>query len=182
MKHLISILTLTLALFIAPAAHASVRVFNSSGTQIGTFTDLKLYTGLSVSQVSGKAQIALTNGDGTTAIGGFLQSQYATSGDLSVAQCGKTVTSDLSMSNVATFNLPTISSSTLGCRITFIVGTSNGYRMAVNPQNADKILSLTNSAGDSVTGDDLGDSITLEAIAPGWAPVGTAYGTWTDAN
>lgn len=182
MKKLLSVLVLTLALFAAPLTHASVRVYNSSGTNIGTYSDLKLSNGLSVSQVSGKAQVALTSGDGSTALAGFLQGQYSTSGDLTVASCGKTVTSDNSMGTTALFNLPAIASAMLGCRITFAVGTSNGYRMNVNPNGTNRIFGLTNAAGDSVTADDLGDTLTLEAIAPGWVPAGTAYGTWSDAN
>lgn len=173
---------LAVFLTLSTPAAASVRGYNSSGTLLGTYTDIQAGNGISASQVSGKYKFAVTSGDGTTALAGFLQSLYSTSGDLSVAQCGKTVTSDNSMGTTALFNLPTITSSNVGCRITFVVGTNNGYRMNINPADANKILSLTNSAGDAVTADDLGDSLTLQAIAPGWIPVGTAYGTWTDAN
>ena len=41
MKKLISVLALTLALFSAHPTFASVRVYNSSGTNIGTYSDLK---------------------------------------------------------------------------------------------------------------------------------------------
>ena len=80
------------------------------------------------------------------------------------------------------FNLPAISASTLGCRFTFIVGTTNASGLNVNPQNADKILLLTDSAGDSISADAVGESVVLEAIQPGWAPVGKEQGTWTDSN
>lgn len=166
------ILTMILALFLAPSTFASVRVFNSSGTQIGTYSDLKISTGLNVSQVSGKASVVLTDY-------GFNRTQTAVSGDLTASDCGKTITADDS----ELYNLPAISSSTLGCRFTFIHGVSNSRtrRLTVNPQDADKILDLTNAAGDSVTQDTIGKSLVLEAIAPGWAPV-QVYGTWTDSN
>jgi hypothetical protein len=182
MKNAIFGVTLVLALLLAPPSLASVRVFNSSGTQLGTYTDLKFSNGLSTNQVSGKAQIALTPGDGTTALSGFLQTQTAVSGDLLASQCGSTVTAD----NSELYNLPTISASTLGCRFTFIHGASSASggtkRLTVNPQNANQILLLTNSAGDAVTADVVGNSLVLEAIAPGWAPVGSEKGSWFDAN
>lgn len=184
MKQLISFLIITLALITAPTTFASMRVFNSSGTQIGTFTDLKLANGLSVSQVSGKAQVALTAGSGTTALAGFLQAQTSTSGDLTASQCGYTITSDNAVGAAADlFNLPAISSSTLGCRYSFIVGVDQpGSGLKINPQNADKILLLANSAGDAVSADAAGESVVLEATQPGWAPVGSEKGSWVDIN
>lgn len=188
MKHLVSILALTLALFMAPTTFASVRVYNSAGTLLGTYSDLKLANGLAVSQVSGKAQISSTSGDGSTTLFGFRQQQSATSGDLSVADCGKTFTSDglVGSANgpIDLFNLPTISASTLGCRFTFIVGvpSTGNQQLQVNPQTANQILLLASAAGDAISADAPGESVTLEAIAPGWAPVGKEQGTWSDIN
>jgi hypothetical protein len=170
MKQLIAAF-LTLALLPA-LSHASMRVFNSSGTQLGTFTDLKLAGGLNVAQVSGKAQVS-SNGYG------YLLTQSAVSGDLTASDCGKTYTADDS----ELFNLPALSSTTLGCRYTFIHGVSAAVtkRLNINPDSANKILGLTNAAGDAVTNDTIGNSLTLEAIGSGWAPVGI-YGTFYDAN
>lgn len=168
MKKLLSVLIVTLALLAAPT-YASMRVFNGSGTQLGTFTDLKLAGGLTVSQVSGKAQVATTGY-------GYLQTQTAVSGDLSASDCGKTITSDGS----ELYNLPALSSSTLGCRFTFIVGVA--LPLTVNPNGTNRIHLLTNAAGDAIEADAIGESVVLEAIAPGWAPVGAEKGTWSDVN
>lgn len=177
------ILTMMIALIAAQNADASVRVYNSSGTNIGTYTDLKMANGLSVSQVSGKAQVALAAGSGTTALSGFLSSQTSTSGDLVAADCGKTVSSDAIVGAAGDiFNLPAISSALLGCRFTFIAGTTHPSGINVNPNTADKILILGSAAGDAITADAIGESIVLEAISPGWAPVGKEQGTWTDSN
>lgn len=183
MKHLISLLFLTLALFSTPAL-ASMRVFNSSGTQIGIPTDIKFANGLSASIVSGKAQIAQTPGDGTTAMAGFLHAQYSTSGDLTAAKCGYTVSNDNTGGSSALYNLPAISASLLGCRMTFIVGTSpaGSKRLWINPTGNDRILLLTNAGGDAISGDQTGQSVVLEATQPGWAPVGKEQGTWYDIN
>ena len=170
MKNLISALIVTLALIAAPSTFASMRVFNEAGTQLGTFTDLKLAAGLSVSQVSGKAQVAATGY-------GFNQTQRSTvSGDLTAAQCGQTVTSDGS----EIYNLPTISSTTLGCRFTFIVGVA--LPLTVNPNGTNRIHLLTNAAGDAIEADAIGESVVLELLAPGWAPVGAEKGSWSDVN
>ncbi len=182
MKNLVKVLIITVAT-VPAIAFASVRVFNSSGSQVGIFTDLKLANGLAVSQVSGKAQASLTAGDGTTAMAGFLQSQYSVSGDLAAAQCGKTVTNDGDGGVSADrYNLPTLSSSILGCRYSFIVmKTAPG--MQIKPAAGNQILILTNTAGDMVSQDStLGASLTLEATTRGWDPVGKEQGTWSDVN
>lgn len=187
MKQMITALTIMLALLPA-ISQASVRVYNSSGSLIGTYTDLKLANGLAVSQVSGKAQVSLTAGDGTTALGGFLQNSTSVSGDLAASQCGYTISSDNVVGNaggvIDAFKLPAISSALVGCRFTFIVGVpgASNQQLQVNPQDADRILLLTNSAGDAVSADNLGESLMLQAMPAGWAPIGAVQGTWTDIN
>lgn len=77
-------------------------------------------------------------------------------------------------------NLPE-ASTVLGCRFTFIVGAAQA--LVINPDNADQILLLTDSAGDSISADAAGESVTIEAISSSqWAPVGAEKGTWSDAN
>lgn len=192
MKTLILALLFVSAL-ISTSSHASVRVFNSTGTQLGIFSDLKLGNGLAVNQVSGKAQVSVTGGDGTQAVAGILHSQSSISGDLAVTQCGASITSDgikgSTNGPIDLFNLPAISTATLGCRFTFVTGVdglSNGgsipNEIRVVPKTADKILLLTSAAGHRISNDVLGDSVTLEATQPGWAPVGKEQGTWNDIN
>lgn len=178
MKTLVAVLALTLALF-AQTSFASVRVFNSSGTQIGIYTDVQLGNGLSVSQVSGKAKVVQASGDGTVAVGGFLRPQISVSGSLTAAQCGDTVTNDSTGGNAPVYSLPAISSAILGCRYTFIVGTTTGSAfLTVTPDATHKILVLGSAVGHSVSASIQGASVTLEAIAPGWALVGKEASTW----
>lgn len=167
---------------------AAVRVHNSAGTALGVYSDVKFGNGLAVSQVAGKAQASVTSGDGTTTLAGFRNPSYSVSGDLTVAQCGNTISNDGAVGStngpIDLFNLPTISSSVVGCRYTFVVGmpSSGGQQLQVNPQTANTILLLTNAAGDAISADAPGESVTLEAILPGWVPVGAVQGTWTDIN
>lgn len=167
--------TMILALALLPvAAFASVRVYNNSATQIGTFSSVQAGNGLYVSQVSGRAKISMTGG---------LLSQTAVSGSLAASQCGTTITSDAVVGAAGDiYTLPAISSSTLGCRYTFVVGTTNAQGLKVDPNGTDQILLLTNAGGDSITADAVGESVVLEAIQPGWAPVGKEQGTWVDSN
>lgn len=180
MKLLLQLLTMT---FLSLPAFASVQVFTQSEQMIGNYSKVQCGPGLTCAQNEGRALMTVGAGDGTSQLYGFRQLQSAVSQDLTVDDCGKTFTSDYV--GPETYNLPLISSSTAGCRFTFIVGRdyeSVGQFLKVDPNAANKILILTNSAGDSITADVLGESIVLEAIDPGWAPVGKEQGTWTDAN
>lgn len=165
MNRSMKLLALSLV-FLPVMASASVRVFNTSGTELGNFNDVKTGNGLTVTKTAGKALVSL------------FSTQSSVSGDLSATKCGMTITSDATDD----YNLPAITSSILGCRFTFIVGGAAGKVLRVNPADANQILLLTNAAGDSVTADNAGESLTLEAIQPGWAPVGAEKGTWTDSN
>lgn len=175
-----TLLSLFLALtIIAPSAVASVRVFNSSGTQLGTFTDLQLGNGLSVNQVSGKAKVSQSSGDGTVGVAGFLQVQSSVSGSLTAAQCGSTITNDVTGGNAPVYTLPAITPAILGCRYSFIVGTTTGSAfLTVTPDATHKILTVNSTAGHSVSASTQGNSLEIEAIAPGWAPTSAPNGTW----
>ena len=71
-------------------------------------------------------------------------------------------------------------SAALGCRLTFITGNASNFD--VNPDNADIILLLANSAGDAIRNATLGNSVTIEAIsATEWAQI-AVIGTWTDID
>lgn len=179
MKQLAAFLILALTIF-TTSAHASVRVYNSGGSQIGIFTDIQAGNGLQVNQVSGKAKLAFTPGDGTQAMSGFLKTQTSVSGSLTAAQCGSTITSDSTGGITDTFTLPQIASSIYGCRYTFIVGTNSPglKRLFIAPNAADPILVISGTAGHTISDDVIGNSIVIEAIAPGWAPVGKEQGTW----
>lgn len=181
-------LLLVLALSMPATTFASVKGFNSSGLDLGHYDDIKCSTGVACSSESGKLKMRVY-GAGTDNLAGFLSPVAATvasiTGDLSITNCGATMTSDGSV--IAIYNLP-LASTAIGCTYTFAVGVDENVgtyfgKITVNPQDADQIVLLTNSAGDSITADDTGESVTLRAIgANKWAPVGKEQGTWTDAN
>jgi len=100
--------------------------------------------------------------------------EAASSGTVAVTQsdCGKIFTN----SAAATFNLP---EATLGCKLTFVVGHASN--LAVNPDDAEQIFVLTDSAGDSLIADAVGETLVLMGVTGGWAPT-SASGTWTDSD
>lgn len=179
MKHFVAFLALALTLFTLPA-HASVRVFDSSATQLGIYTDVQAGNGLAVAQVGGKAKFSVTAGDGTQKYDyGFLRNQITVSGSLTAAKCGSTITNDSTGGNVPLYSLPTLAPAIYGCRFTFIVNTTSGSAfLTVTPDVSSKILLVSAGTGHSVSASTQGNSVTLEAISAGWAPVGGANGTW----
>ena len=77
------------------------------------------------------------------------------------------------------FNLPE-ASTVIGKSFTFCVTAAQN--LDVNPANGDKILGLTNAAGDAIRNATLGGSITLTVLDAANI-VATAYqGTWSDVN
>jgi hypothetical protein len=112
------------------------------------------------------------------ALSGYKQAQVAaTATTITSAQCGSTF---INASGAVEMELPE-ASTVLGCRLTFIVGSTNA--LTIDPDAADQILLLTNAAGDAIAADAAGESVVLEAIsATQWAPVGAEKGSWTDAN
>lgn len=182
MRNVLITLTLIASLVIPGKAKASVTLFDE-GVQIGHVSDLEVGTNFTAAIVNGKGKITLTQNPI-----GLMQNIVTTSGDLSVSQCGSTVTSTLNRSR---FVLPSISNdSALGCRFTFIVlktptsGTNQGLIVDVDTLN-EKILQLTDTLGDSISADLSGDAVVLEAFSNSssdgyfWAPV-SVNGTWTD--
>lgn len=155
-------------LFMATPALASVRAFNSSGSNLGVFSDVKCQGSLSCSQVSGKLSI------GTT--GGVTPVTAASATTITASQCGGTFVSAAAIE----MELPE-ASAVIGCTLTFVVGAVANF--TIDPDAADVILLAASSAGDSLIADAIGESIVLRAIsATQWAVVGAPYGTWTDSN
>lgn len=161
----------TLAVLLCLPAVSSVRIFDSSDTELGNFVDVKCSSNLSCAHVSGKLVVDIDNVDGV------LQTQVAaTATTITAAQCGSTFIN----SGVIEMELPE-ASTVLGCRLTFIVGAAAA--LTIDPDAADQILLLTDAAGDSLVADAAGESLVLEAIsATQWAPVGAEKGIWTDSN
>ena len=162
---------IVLAMIFAVNSEAGVRFFNTAGSELGAYSEVKCGTGVTCSQVSGKLNIASTPY-------GPLQTQVpVTATTITLAQCGSTF---IGANSSTAINLPEASAA-LGCRLTFITG-STGSNMDVNPDDADQILIQTNAAGDAIRNGVAGDTIVLEAIsASKWAPV-SVVGTFSDIN
>ena len=167
MKFLTNILALAV-LALAGQAQASIRAFNSSGANLGVFSDVKCQGSLSCSQVSGKLSIGSTGGVGTVTA--------ASATTITASQCGGTFVS----AGAIEMELPE-ASAVIGCTLTFVVGAVANFTL--DPDAADVIVLATNAAGDSLIADAVGESIVLRAIsASQWAVVAAPYGTWTDSN
>jgi hypothetical protein len=79
-----------------------------------------------------------------------------------------------------TFTLPSLASVPTGYRVTFCTRFSQA--IVIDPNGTDRIWTLTNAAGDSITSSGGTDRIiTLESAGGVWMPVSYA-GVWADAN
>lgn len=149
------------------------------GTAPGTTDAIRIDENQDVTFVQG------VFGLGTDPLYGFKQSQVATTtASVTLAQCGKSFVSD----STDVMTLPE-ASTVLGCRYTFICGTTDD--LDINPADGtDQIGRVSNestvitpSAGDAIRCTDVGSSIVLEAIGANlWSAVGQANGVWTDVN
>ncbi len=123
------------------------------------------------------ARFKLTANGGVTPV----RSIYAKTSNYTVtaADMGAVLT-NLGATGVVTFTLPE-ASTVLGEEVWFNVLAN--YGLKIDPADAsDKILGMTDAAGDSILADAEGESIGLRAVgANSWAPI-YPYGTWSDAN
>lgn len=130
-------------------------------------------------QVDGtlSARLKITANGGVTPV----RSIYAKTADYTVtaADMGAVFT-NLGATGIVTFTLPE-ASTVLGEEVWFNVLAN--YSLKIDPADAsDKILGMTDSAGDAILADAEGESIGLRAVgANSWAPI-YPYGTWSDAN
>lgn len=164
------VVAILLALAGPALVYASMQVFTGDNTQLGILSQIKCGLGVGCTVVNGKLLVKAAPSAQT--------STSSTTTTATLAQCGNTF--KVTSGNVIT--LPE-ASTVIGCRYTFInMGTS--INLDVNPADAvDKILILTNAAGDAIRSSTLGESITLEAISDNqWAAVGKEQGTWSDVN
>jgi hypothetical protein len=116
-------------------------------------------------------------GDGGDNLVGFLSPLVlATATTLTAAQCGSTFYNG----GAVEVELPE-ASTVPGCTYTFVV--LNAANFTIDPDAADIIVLLTNSAGDSLIADAVGETLMVRAVsASQWVTVSTPYGTWTDSN
>jgi len=136
------------------------------------------------------ASAAQLNQDGGDQLYGFLQnSRASTTESLTAAECGSTVVSD----SADVIVLPE-ASTVIGCRYTFVCGTTDDFDIdpadgtdqigpALNSVAGGTGAAITPSAGDAIRCTDIGSSIILEAVGNDlWAPIGVGNGAWTDVN
>lgn len=208
-RKLLSLVILAAFVAVTPAYAGGIAV-QEDGTQEGIVDKLNVSTNLDVS-VSGKTATVIANatpslttlavsgtstlsgdvvGDGADQLYGFLQDQVAsTTASTTAAQCGKTFVSN----SADVMTLPE-ASTVLGCRQTFVCGTTDDFD--INPADGTDVIgpvsttngttavvTLTPSAGDAIRCTDIGGAITLEAVgADRWAQVAGGNGVWTDVN
>jgi hypothetical protein len=139
-------------------------------------------------EVTGNATFTATidangaiTGDGGGALSGMLDTvtNDADGKTLTIAEAG-TVQTNAGAVGGGIWNLPEASTA-IGVRYTFVTMAAQNFD--INPDDADKILGLTDAAGDAIRNATVGNSIVLEAMdATNWAVISTAYGTWTDVN
>jgi len=164
MKLLIGILTI---MFFTTFAHAGFEGINDS-TSLKIFNKIQCDVGMTCSR--GAKGVFNMDVD-------VLKVQVTASAtSLTAADCGSTIVGG------GAFQLELPEASTvLGCRFTFIVNAVAA--LTVNPDDADQIVLLTDAAGDAISANAIGESITIEAVsAVNWAPVGAEKGTWADVN
>lgn len=160
-------LILVLSLLVSSFAFAGVEL-KQAGKSLGTVISLDCGASMTCTKDNmSKGYIKLN---------AALAPITATATTITDAQCGSTFVN----AGAVLMNLPKISASNRGCRLTFVVGNASNFD--INPDNADTILTLTNAAGDSIRNATAGGSVTLMAVGPtSWFVVGV-NGTWTDIN
>jgi len=91
----------------------------------------------------------------------------------------ETVQTNAGAGGAGVWNLPEASTA-IGMSYTFVVLAIQN--MDVNPDNADRILGLTNAVGDAIRSSTHGNTVTLLAVNNSFWVVTGSYGTWTDVN
>lgn len=185
-------------LFSASALAAGLKFFNSSGLDLGHYSDVQCGTSVTCAQSSGKLNISVVGGaftgaltgDGGDAIVGFLNNTVtATTTSATIAQCGSTF---ISGAGAVVVTLPEASTA-IGCRYTFLGANAND--LDINPADGTDTIGITNSvtggtgasispsAGDAIRITDTGASVTIQAVSADlWVAVGVGNLAVTDVN
>lgn len=123
-------------------------------------------TTIAVTDPTADRTITIPNATGTLELRSTVVTKTS-SYTVTAAEHGTTFTNS-GAANAVTFTLP---DAVAGLRYTFVDGGS-GYVMLVDAQAADQIVLLTNNAGDSITSDTTGQTVTLLAIdSTSWVPI-----------
>jgi hypothetical protein len=177
---------------------ALTATHGATGAVVGT-TNTQTLTGktLSAPTISGVATLSsaslsgtLTLSNATLSAGTYTNSMFVTTVSpsttdkaLTASDMGKVWTNTGAEATIV-YTLPE-ASTVIGRDILFVITASQ--TMTINPYDAtDQILGITNSAGDSIGNQYIGDSITLSAIGDdSWAVTAKQQkleGSWKDTN
>lgn len=162
--------TILLVLLLSVQSFADIDVYDYSGSKVGRFKAIECPANVQCSQIGNGWRVRLRQDSNQIDV---TASDY----ELSVTECGSTV-----INSAAGFATLPEASTALGCEFKFIVGHTGG--LTIDPADAtDQIVLLTNSGGDELVADAVGESVVLQAIGnDSWAPVGSEKGTWTDSD
>jgi hypothetical protein len=96
---------------------------------------------------------------------------------LTAAQSGKIFSNYGDTSGTLVWTLPAAAA---GLEYTFVVEALVSTKIDVNTAAGDQIMNITNTAGDYIWADAIGETITLVATGPSYWHVKSYYGTWTE--
>jgi len=154
-------------LFLAVTAFAGFGAFNGT-TNLGVLANIKCSTGTTCTKIGDKLQI--------TAVSAPAAFIAATATTITASQCGTTFYN----TGAVVIKLPKSSASLINCSLHFV--TMNASNFDINPDDADRILILTDVTGDAIRNATLGNNITLKAVsATQWVQT-SGVGTYTDIN
>lgn len=160
---MLAILTMGLSL----SAFAGIGGYNGT-TNLGLFQNVKCSTGLTCTKVGANLQVS--------AVASPTAFVAATATTITAAQCGTTFYN----TGAVVMKLPKSSASLLNCVIHFV--TMNASNFDINPDDADRILILTDVTGDAIRNATIGNNISLKAVsATQWTQI-SGVGTYTDIN
>lgn len=158
---------LLIGLFFTMTSFAGVGGYNGT-TNLGLFANVKCSTGTTCTKSGDKLQIA--------AVASPAAFVAATATTLTASQCGTTFYN----TGAVVVKLPKSSASLLNCIFHFV--TMNASNFDINPDDADRILILTDATGDAIRNATIGNNITLKAVsATQWTQT-SGVGTYTDVN
>lgn len=166
------LMLMTVIAFFTVSAFAGIQAYNST-TNLGVVSAVKCSTGLSCTKVGEKVVVT------ARVLDTILQPTTGTT--LTGAQCGSTI---LNSPSLISINLPTGSSSLIGCHFKFQTIYASG--ISVNPDDSSTIYGLTVNAGSMILNSTKGSYIDLMyGLTNTWfAFPGVVSGgaIWTNAN
>jgi hypothetical protein len=142
----------------------------NQGASLKLFDGIDCREGLTCTRLKNKFLVKHT-GEGV-----LIPQAAATATTITAAQCGSTFVN----SGAVQMELPKLTESILGCRLTFVTGNASNFD--INPDDADRIVFQTDADGDAIRNATVGNSIMIEAISTTQWVVVSRIGAWVDIN